>query len=77
MRSRLPGKLRSSALLLGAMVVKDRTRFAKCRLIMRGAAGEILYQTDQSPCQHQTEAQKYQQGDRNIHGIHRNEKLTT
>jgi hypothetical protein len=72
MRSRLPGKLRSEALLLDGVMVKNRTRFAKRRLIMRVIIGQILHNADQSPCQHQAEAQQHQQIDRDIHGVHRN-----
>jgi hypothetical protein len=69
MRSRLPGKLRSSAQLLGTMIVKDRARFTKCRLVMCGTESQILQQTDQAPRQHEAQA-KNQDGDRNTHGIH-------
>jgi hypothetical protein len=58
MRSRLPGKLRSSAQLLGTMVVKDRARFTKCRLVMCGSGGQILHETNQAPRQHEAEAEK-------------------
>jgi hypothetical protein len=58
MRSRLPGKLRSNPLLLGAVIVKNRARFAKGRFIMRGPGSQILRQTDQPPRQHEGEAQK-------------------
>jgi hypothetical protein len=58
MRSRLPGKLRSSALLLGAVIVKDRARFTKCRFVMCGAGGQNLRKTNQAPRQHEAEAQK-------------------
>ena len=58
MRSRLPGKLRSSAQLLGTVIVKDRARFTKCRLVMCGAGGQMLHKTDQSPRQNEAEAQK-------------------
>jgi hypothetical protein len=58
MRSRLPGKLRSNSLLLGAVIVKNRARLAKRRFIMCGAGSQTLHQTDQSPRQHQAEAQK-------------------
>jgi hypothetical protein len=58
MRSRLPGKLRSSAQLLGTIIVKDRARFTKCRLVMRGAGSQILHKSDQAPRQHEAEAQK-------------------
>jgi hypothetical protein len=58
MRSRLPGKLRSSAQLLSTVIVKDRPRFTKCRLVMRGTAGQTLHKTDQAPRQHEAEAQK-------------------
>jgi hypothetical protein len=59
MRSRLPGKLRSDSLLLGGVIVKNRTRFAKCRLVMRAVIGQILHKTDQSPseCEAETEQQ--------------------
>jgi hypothetical protein len=72
MRSRLPGKLRSSPELRGAMIVKNWTRFAKRRLIMGGSIGQILSNTDQAPRQHEAKAQKQQQSDRDIHGSHRN-----
>jgi hypothetical protein len=49
MRSRLPGKLRSDSLLLGGVIVKNRTRFAKRRLVMRAVIDQILRKTDQSP----------------------------
>jgi hypothetical protein len=58
MRSRLPGKLRSSAQLLGAMIVKDRAWFTKCRLVMCGAGSQSLHKSDQSPRQYEAEAQK-------------------
>jgi hypothetical protein len=58
MRSRLPGKLRSSAQLLSAVIVKNRAGFAKCRLVMWVAGSQILHQADQAPCQHEAEAQK-------------------
>jgi hypothetical protein len=58
MRSRLPGKLRSSAQLLGTMIVKDRARFTKCRLVMCGGGSQILHKTNQAPRQHEAEAQK-------------------
>jgi hypothetical protein len=58
MRSRLPGKLRSDALLLGGVIVKNRTRFPKCRLVMRAAISQILRETDQSPRQHEAETQE-------------------
>jgi hypothetical protein len=58
MRSRLPGKLRSSPLLLGAMIVKNRTGFAKAGFIVRGFVSQVLYQADQSPGQHESQAQK-------------------
>jgi hypothetical protein len=58
MRSRLPGKLRSNSLLLGAVIVKNRTRFAKRWFIMRGAGTQTRHQADQPPRQHQAEAQK-------------------
>ena len=72
MRSRLPGKLRSDALLLGGVIVKNRTRFAKRRLVVRAVISQILRETDQSPRQHETEAQQQQQSDRDNHGVHRN-----
>ena len=58
MRSRLPGKLRSSAQLLGTMIVKDRARFTECRLVMCGAGSQMLHKTNQAPGQHEAEAQK-------------------
>jgi hypothetical protein len=72
MRSRLPGKLRSSPLLLDRVIVKNRTRLAKCRLAV-GVVGQILHNTDQSPRQHEAEAQQQQQSDSDIHGVHRNQ----
>jgi hypothetical protein len=71
MRSRLPGKLRSSPELLGA-VMKNWTRFAKRRLVMRGSVSQILHNIDQAPRQHEAKAQKQQQSDRDIHGSYRN-----
>jgi hypothetical protein len=59
MRSRLPGKLRSSAELLGTMIVKDRARFTKCRLVMCGGGSQILHKTDQTPRRHEAQAQKH------------------
>ena len=56
MRSRLPGKLRSSAQLLGPMIVKDRARFTECRLVMCGAGSQMLHKTNQAPGQHEAEA---------------------
>jgi hypothetical protein len=58
MRSRLPGKLRSSPLLLGGVIVKNRTRFAKRRLAMRVVVGQILHNTHQAQSQHEAEAQQ-------------------
>jgi hypothetical protein len=58
MRSRLPGKLRSDALLLDGVIVKNRTRFAKRRLIVRAVIGQILYKADQPPCEPEAEAQQ-------------------
>jgi hypothetical protein len=58
MRSRLPGKLRSSALAFSAVIVKNRARFTKCRLVMRGAGTQILHESNQAPRQHEAEAQK-------------------
>jgi hypothetical protein len=58
MRSRLPGKLRSSAQLLGAVIVKNRARFAKCRLVMCGASSQSRHKADQTPRQYEAEAQK-------------------
>jgi len=58
MRSRLPGKLRSDPLLLGGVIVKNRTRFAKRRFVIRAVASQILHQADQSPGQHEAEAQQ-------------------
>ena len=58
MRSRLPGKLRSSPLLLGGVIVKNRTRFAKRRLAMRVVVGQILHNTHQSPREQEAEAQQ-------------------
>ena len=58
MRSRLPGKLRSDSLLLGSMIVKNWTRFAKRRLIMRAVIGQIFHKTDQSPREQEAEAQQ-------------------
>jgi hypothetical protein len=72
MRSRLPGKLRSDALLLGGVIVKNRTRFPKCRLVIRALIRQISRETDQSPRQHETQAQQQWQSDRDIHGVHRN-----
>jgi hypothetical protein len=57
MRSRLPGKLRSSPELLGA-VMKNWTRFAKRRLIMRAVIGQIFHKTDQSPREQEAEGQQ-------------------
>jgi hypothetical protein len=57
MRSRLPGKLRSSPELLGA-VMKNWTRFAKRRFVMRGFIGQILHNADQAPRRHEAKAQK-------------------
>jgi hypothetical protein len=71
MRSRLPGKLRSSSWLLGAVIVKDRTRLAKRRLVMGGFIGQILRNTDQAPRQHEAKARTQQQSERDIHDIHR------
>jgi hypothetical protein len=70
MRSRLPGKLRSSSRLLRTMIVEDRTRFAKRRLVKSSFAGQALQQTYQAPSQHQRKADEQQQYDRDIHGIH-------
>jgi len=58
MRSRLPGKLRSNPVLLSAVIVENRARFAKRRFIMRATGSQILHQTDQSPRQQQAETQK-------------------
>jgi hypothetical protein len=58
MRSRLPGKLRSSAQLPSAVIVKNRAWFAKCRFIMCGASGQTLHKTDQAPRQYEAEAHK-------------------
>jgi hypothetical protein len=58
MRSRLPGKLRSSPLLLGGVIVKNRARLAKRRLAMSVVVGKILHNTDQAPRQHEAEAQQ-------------------
>jgi hypothetical protein len=58
MRSRLPGKLRSSAQLPCTMIVKDRARFTKCRLVMCGAGSQILHKSNQAPRQHEADAQK-------------------
>src|SRR6202041_1023197 len=77
MRSRLPGKLRSDSLLLGGVIVKNRTRFAKRRLVMRAVIDQILHQTDQSPREQEAEAQQQQQSDRDIHGVHRNKSQGT
>ncbi len=68
MRSRLPGKLRSSSRLLGAVIVKNRTGLAKRWLIIGRLASQILRDADQSPRQHQAKAEKQEQSDRNIHG---------
>jgi hypothetical protein len=72
MRSRLPGKLRSSPDLPGAMIVKNWTPFAKCRLVMGGSISQILHNADQAPRQQEAKAQKQEQRDRDIHGSHRN-----
>jgi hypothetical protein len=72
MPSRLPGKLRSSPQRLGAMIVKNRTRFAKRRLVIRAFVAQILHNIDQAPRQHEAKAGKQQQRDRDSHGIHRN-----
>jgi hypothetical protein len=77
MRSRLPGKLRSDSLLLGGVIVKNWTRFAKRRLIMRAVIGQIFHKTDQSPREQEAEAQQQQQSDRDIHGVHRNKSQGT
>jgi hypothetical protein len=53
MRSRLPGKLRSSPLLLDAVLVKNGARFAKSRLIICALVSQILHKTDQAPSQYQ------------------------
>lgn len=71
MRSRLPGKLRSSALLLYGMFVKDRAGFAERRFVKWAFVGQTLHQTDQAPGQQQAKAQQQQHGDRNTHFIHR------
>jgi hypothetical protein len=71
MRSRLPGKLRSSPELLGAVIVKNRTWLAKRRLVMGGFIRQILHNADQAPRQHQAKARKQQQSERDIHDIHR------
>jgi hypothetical protein len=68
MRSRLPGKLRSSSELLGAMVVKNGTRFAKRGFVIRAFTGQILHDTDQAPGQHETKAEQQQHSDRETHG---------
>jgi hypothetical protein len=70
MRSRLPGKLRSSPCLLCTMIVKYRTRLAKRGLIKCGFAGQALSQAYQAPSQHEPKAYKQQCSDRDIHGIH-------
>ena len=67
MRSRLPGKLRSSPELLGAVIVKNRTWLAKHRLVMGGSISQILHDTDQAPRQHEAKALKQQQSERDIH----------
>jgi hypothetical protein len=54
------------------MIVKNWTRCAKRRLVIRGFLSQILRKTDQAPLQHEAKAQKQQQSDRDIHGIHRN-----
>ncbi len=71
MRSRLPGKLRSSPELCGAVIVKNRAGFAKHRLIVGGCIRQILHYTDQAPRQHQAKAHKQQQSECDIHDFHR------
>jgi hypothetical protein len=58
MRSRLPGKLRSSSQLLGGVIVKNRTRFAKRRLAMGVVVTQVLHNTDQAPRHYEAEAQQ-------------------
>jgi hypothetical protein len=57
MRSRLPGKLRSSTELFGAMIVKNRARFAERRFVVGRLVGQILHDADQAPSQHEAKAQ--------------------
>jgi hypothetical protein len=71
MRSRLPGKLRSSTQLGGTVIVKNRTRLAKRGLVMRGLIAQVLYNTDQAPRQDEAKAHKQQQSERDIHDLHR------
>jgi hypothetical protein len=67
MRSRLPGKLRSSLEMHRIVFVENRARFTKRRLIIGGFITQILQQTDQAPRQHQTNAHKQQQIEHDSH----------
>jgi hypothetical protein len=56
MRSRLPGKLRSSPRLRGAVIMKNQSLLAKCRLVKSGFISQMLHNTDQAPRQHEAQA---------------------
>jgi hypothetical protein len=63
--------LRSEPLLLGGVIVKNGTGFAKRRLVVRAVISQIFHKADQPPCQHETKAQQQKQSDCDIHGVHR------
>lgn len=67
MRSRLPGKLRSSPELSDVVIVKDRARLAKRRFVIDGLTTQILPQTNQAPRQHQRNAYKQEQVEHDSH----------
>lgn len=75
MRSRLPGKLRSSAELPGAVIMKNRAGFAKRRFVISRLIAQILHNRDQTPGQHEAQAHEQEQSERNIHDIHRHRIL--
>ena len=54
-------------MLLDAVIVKDRTRFAKPGSVMDIGRGQIFDHAHESPYQYQADAYKYQYSDHDIH----------
>ncbi len=63
----LPGKLRSSALLIGILIVEDRSLFAEYRLTLTETFDQFSEHTQQSQHQRCDQHQEQQANDEDVH----------